>query len=204
MINATNNRIERELIPAGNYIARCYSMVHIGTVKEIIKGEEKRLNKVRITWELPTELRVFNEEKGEQPIVISKEYTLSMNEKSNLRKDLESWRGRAFSELQAKSFDICALLGVPCMLNIIHKMNKSDKEYATISNISSIPKGFECPAQINKNFEWNFEDKWDEIELENFPDFIKEKIKSSEEYQRMKSDVIDMTTDEGEHSDLPF
>jgi hypothetical protein len=61
-INATNEGKPRELIPAGNYVARCYQMIHIGSVTENIMGEEKQLNKVRIGWELPTELRVFKEE----------------------------------------------------------------------------------------------------------------------------------------------
>jgi len=92
-INATTNgNTPRELIPTGNYIARCYKMIHIGTVEEVILGDKKILNKVRIGWELPTELRVFNEEKGEQPLVIDKEFTLSLYEKSALRGVLKSWR----------------------------------------------------------------------------------------------------------------
>src|SRR4051812_29825095 len=45
---------QRELIPAGNYPARCYQMIQIGTVEELVMGETKVLNKVRIGWELPT------------------------------------------------------------------------------------------------------------------------------------------------------
>lgn len=209
MINATNTAQKRELIPAGNYVARCYSMVHIGTVTEEFKGKTKQFNKVRITWELPTEIRVFDEAKGEQPMVISKEYTLSMYEKSNLRKDLESWRGKAFTEEQAESFDVTVLLGKPCMINIIHDVSKqTGNEYATISSISAMPKGFECPKQVNQTFEWNFTDKWDEIALDGFPDFIKDKIKSSAEYRAMKSEIIDMTDKQEEvdnsNGDLPF
>lgn len=208
MINATNTAQKRELIPAGNYVARCYSMVHIGTVTEEILGESKTLNKVRITWELPTELRVFDESKGEQPMVISKEYTLSMHEKAALRKDLESWRGKGFTEEQAKSFDITKLLGVSCMLNIIHKVSKTGTEFATISGISGMPKGLECPKQVNPTFEWNFTDKWDEIALDGFPEFIKDKIKSSAEYRAMKSEIIDLSDNkeefEDKNTDLPF
>jgi hypothetical protein len=211
MINATNDSKPRELIPAGNYIARCYNMIHIGTVTEDVMGQPKTLNKVRITWELPTELRVFDPAKGEQPMVISKEFTLSMHEKANLRKDLESWRGKQFTEEQAKSFDITRLLGVACMLNIIHKISKTGVPYATISNISSIPKGLECPKQVNPTFEWNYEDHWDEITLQEFPDFIKDKIKTSEEYRKMKTPIEDLTnqhepeTVETEtENDLPF
>lgn len=209
-INATNQGTKRELLPAGNYIARCYSMIHIGTVEEDILGEKKLLNKCRITWELPTEMRVFSEDKGEQPIVISKEYTLSMHEKATLRRDLESWRGKSFTEEQAKQFDITKLLGVPCMLNIIHKTTKQGSTFAVISNISSVPKGFVCPEQINPTFEWNFEDKYDEFALNSFPDFIKDKIKSSDEYKKLTSAIIDIqhehvSSSEAEsENDLPF
>lgn len=189
-INATSSGVKRELTPAGTFAARCYSMVHIGTVTETILNEVKTMNKVRITWELPTETRVFDEQKGEQPMVISKEYTLSMHEKANLRKDLESWRGKGFTEEQAENFDITKLLGIPCMLSIIHKISKSGSEYATISSIATLPKGMECPEQINKTFEFNYDDKFSEDVVESFPDFIKDKIKKSDEY-RMKVNPIE-------------
>ena len=152
-INATNNGTKRELIPAGNYIARCYQMIEIGTVNEIIQGTAKQLTKVRIGWELPTELRVFDETKGEQPLIISKEYTLSLNEKSNLRKMLASWRGKDFTEAEAKCFDITVLVGIPCMLNIIHKPKKTDPSqiYEEIGSISAMPKAA-APAPRNRIF----------------------------------------------------
>jgi len=65
-INATNTSTPRELIPAGNYIARCYKMLHIGTNLETIDGKTQLMNKVRIGWELPTETKVFDEAKGFQ------------------------------------------------------------------------------------------------------------------------------------------
>ena len=189
-IKATSTgSIKRELIPAGSYPARCYSMIHIGTNTENIMGTEKTLNKVRITWELPTETRVFNEEKGEQPFSISNEYTLSMHEKSNLRKDLEGWRGKGFTEEQAREFDISKLIGIPCMLSIIHKTAKSGNDFACINSISKLPKGVECPDQVNPSFEFNYTDKFSESEVMQMPDFIKEKIKSSEEYRALQTDT---------------
>lgn len=185
MITATNSGSKRELIPAGSYVARCFEMIHIGTNLESIMGVDKVLNKVRISWELPTETRVFNEEKGEQPFVISKEYTLSMHEKSNLRQDLEGWRGQGFTEDQAKSFDITKLLGIECLLSIIHRVTKAGNEYATIVSISRMPKGMVCPELVNPVFEWNFTDHFDAEKLELFPDFIKDKIKSSDEYKKL-------------------
>lgn len=200
-INATNESKPRELIPIGNYIARCYSMIHLGTCVENIMGEDKTMNKVMITWELPEELRVFSEEKGEQPMAISKQYTLSMHEKSNLRKDLESWRGKSFVEAEAKCFDITKLLGLPCMINVIHKQTKLGITYHAISGITNIPKSMKCPEQINKTFEFDFNTGFDLDELDKMPDFIKDRIKKSDEYKAIMNP--ENTNVEGDDFDLP-
>lgn len=210
MINATNTAPKREVIPAGNYAARCYQMIHIGTVAEVILGEEKILNKVRIGWELPTETRVFNEEKGEQPMVLSEEFTLSLHEKAKLRKFLASWRGKDFSEEEAKSFDVTKLLGAPCMLNIIHKPSKKDPSqiYAVIGSCSPVPKGLKVDPQINETFVLSYDDfSWDKFN--GLPDFIRNKMLNSLEYAALTQPQHTDTTQEPEYltepiSDLPF
>lgn len=203
-INATNNSAPRELIPAGNYIARCYQMIHIGTVMESFQGENKLMNKVRIGWELPTETKVFKEENGEQPFVISQEYTLSMHEKSTLRKMLASWRGKDFTEEQSKSFDITTLIGVPCMLNIIHKPSKDGtKMYQAIGSISPMPKGIQCPEQVNKTAILQY-DSFDNSLFDSLPDFIKDKIRTSLEYTAFMNPTHVQAHQEQEVDDLPF
>jgi hypothetical protein len=175
-------------IPAGNYIARCYSMIEIGTLNEIILGNEKRVHKIRITFELPTELKVFNAEKGEQPCVISKEFTLSMNEKANLRAFLTAWRGKAFTDEEATAFDVTKLLGVPCLLNIIHKQGRKDpsKTFDEIASATPLPKGLACPPQINPTFEFSHSE-WEWEKFNSLPNFLQEKIKQSEEYKAMSA-----------------
>lgn len=207
-ILATNNGQQRELIPAGNYLGRCYQMIEIGTVNEIILGTAKTLKKVRIGWELPTELKVFNEEKGEQPCVISKEFTLSMHEKSGLRAALKSWRGKDFSEEEAKAFDITKLLGVPCMINIIHKPGKADpsKTYQEIAGITGVPKGMQVPDQINRTMCLSY-DNFDIDLFDSLPDFIKDKMRGSLEYVAMKQPNVhnmDNHNDQPNIDDLPF
>jgi hypothetical protein len=175
-----------EPIPAGTYVARCYSMIHMGTVKESYMGEEKFVNKVRLTFELPTELKVFKEENGEQPQVISKEFTLSLGEKSNLRAFLNSWRGKALTEEECKSFDIAVLAGKACTLSIIHKTSKvSGKTYAEIASIGGVMKNMEVPALINPQIVFSV-NNFDQVAFDSFPDFIKEKIASSQEYQALQ------------------
>lgn len=194
-----------EPIATGNYPARCYSMVHIGTVEENILGTLKKLNKVRITWELPTELKVFKEENGEQPCVISKEFTLSLHEKATLRSFLKNWRGKDFTDDEAKSFDIEKLVGAPCMLNITHKTKKDGSGvYAEIGSVSAMPKGFACPDQVNPSFVFTYEN-FDAQKFGELPEFIKNKMVNSDEY---KATFLPQETHVGEpqqeNDDLPL
>lgn len=205
-IIATNNGVggNFEPIPTGNYPARCYSMIHIGTIEETILGQTKILNKVRITWELPTELKVFKEENGEQPMVISKEFTLSLHEKSTLRNFLKNWRGKDFTEEEAKAFDVTKLIGVPCMLNITHKKSKDGQRvYAEIGSISAMPKGFVCPNQINDSFIFTYDD-FDNETFMNLPEFLRLKMVTSVEFKKIQGIEHEENSDTNNDDDSPF
>lgn len=210
-INATNTSAARELTPAGNHIARCYQMIEIGTVNEIIMNKSQILRKVRIGWELPMETKEFKEGEGERPFSISQEYTLSMHEKSNLRKDLKSWRGKDFTEDEAKSFDITKLLGIACMINIIHAPSKDGtKVYAKIAGVTPMPKGVKCPPQFNDTLELSY-DNFNEELFNSLPDFIKNKMKTSLEYaglnkphEELVNEQIHEDTFSEAYDDLPF
>ena len=189
MITAkSTTSIAHEPIPAGTYLARCYSMIHLGTHDDEYQGRAKKTNKVRITWELPTELKVFNPEKGEQPLSVSKEFTLSMSEKSNLRAFLTSWRGKPFTAEEATAFDITKLLGVPCQLSIIHEPSKKDpsRMYERISSISSVMKGVICPAQMNPTFMFSLE-SFDPDAFSALPDWLKDIVRESDEYKALSA-----------------
>lgn len=193
-------------VEPGTYVARCYSMIEIGTVETEFNGEKKKAHQVNISWELPEETAIFHEEKGPEPFVVSKTYTLSMHEKSNLRKDLESWRGKGYTEEEARRFDVTKLLGKPCILNIIHEPGKKDssKNYVKVASVNKLMKGQECPAQVNPTRVLSFDEfNWDVFE--RLSDWLKDKIKSSEEYQLLvEPQVVRTQTDDNNLSDLPF
>ena len=196
---------EKTLAPVGNHIARCVQMIHIGTSEDEYNGKKYNKNTVRLSWELPDETHVFTEEKGEEPFLVSKEYTLSMSEKSNLRKDLESWRGKGFTDKQAEEFDITVLIGIPCMLNVIYKTSKTGNEYVHVSGISPLPKRVECPEQITPALEFNFEDGFDNFE--ELPEWIQDKIKLSDEYkEKTAGNSVEASpgADEEGEDDVPF
>lgn len=207
MIIAENKGGNYKIIPAGVYPARCISMIEFGTQDIEYLGEIKRVRQVNVTWELPTELAVFHEEKGEEPFVVSKTYTLSLHEKSGLRKDLESWRGQGFTEEEAKRFDITKLLGKPCQISIIHKKSADGtKTYANISSITPLMKGVVVPEQINPTKILSF-DKFDWDVFKNLPDWLKDKIIKSDEYKAIagyEPNHQDVADEVEETTDLPF
>ena len=189
MITAkSTTSIAHEPIPAGTYLARCYSMIHLGTHDDEYQGRAKKTNKVRITWELPTEMKIFNPEKGEQPLSVSKEFTLSMSEKSNLRAFLTSWRGKPFTAEEATAFDITKLLGVPCQISIIHEPSKKDpsRMYERISSISSVMKGVICPGQMNPTFMFSLEE-FNPDAFSALPDWLKDIVRESDEYKALSA-----------------
>ena len=176
---------DRELTPNGTHIARCIKFMHYGHIEELnFHGQMQYQDKCRLTWEIPGEMRTFDEAEGEQPMSISKDYTLSLGEKANLRKDLESWRGKAFTSDELLGFDIETIVGAPCLINIIHATSKaSGNQYAKIASITPLMKGGECPDQINPSFIWNYNDNFDLQILENLHEYFQNKIKSSLEYK---------------------
>ena len=199
IIATEGNTTKWEPVEAGTHLARCVRMVHIGTVMESYANEPaKPKNKVFLTWEFPTMLIEGGEYDG-KPRVISKEYTLSLHPKTTLCKHLVAWRGKSFSPKEAEAFDITKLLGVPCMITVVHN-EVGDKVYANIGSISGLPKGLEAPAQILETMAVNATniDEHDD----SIPSYIVEKLKTSTEYQALAAEPV--TTSEEEEEELPF
>lgn len=177
----------------GAYPARIYQIIDIGTVQ----GYQGALqHKVRITWEFPTETKVFKEENGEQPYVLSSDYTLSFHEKSQLRKVIDACDPRALTLVGedglVEQYDIEKLLGKACLVTVVHKQSKTtDSVYANIGNCTVMPKGMVCPPQINESKSLSF-DSFDQNYFNTLPKFIQDMIMSSLEYQKMMEDPNDL------------
>lgn len=90
--------------------------------------------KIDIAWQL-SETR----DDGKR-FLVYKRYTLSLNEKATLRKDLESWRGRAFTREEEMGFDVEAILGANCLINVQHN-TKDNRTYANVVAVMPLAKG---------------------------------------------------------------
>ena len=125
--------------PAGAHPAVCIDVVDLGELEVTFGGKTKKQHKIKIVWEIE-ELR----DDG-QPFRPSKRYTLSLHEKAGLRKDLESWRGRGFTDEELRGFDVEVLLGKGCMINVVHT-SKDGSTYGNITAIMKLPKGAVAPT----------------------------------------------------------
>jgi hypothetical protein len=183
---------EFSLAPAGTHLARCYRLIDIGTRHSEYMGEPTTKNEVVFGWELCHE--TVDTEEGPKPAVCSKFYTNSLNEKANLRKDLEAWRGRPFTDDELKAFDLNAVLGKPCLLTIVHQANAEGRKKAKVFAVTGVPKGTVVPPQVNPSQSF-WIDEWDEQVFEKLPDGFKRLITASDEF-RVKFGVKQVTHNE--------
>ena len=163
--------------PAGTHMAICYRVIDLGTQQSEWQGKPKRQHKVLLSWELPDELM----EDG-RPFMVNQRYTLSSSEKSRFRQDLESWRGKKFedSEFGPGGFDIRKLLGVSCLLGIVH-VHKDDNTYANISSIVKLPKNMLAAKPVNPPVFFDLA-AFDRAVFEALSDGLKQVIIRSPEY----------------------
>lgn len=184
MLKPTKQKSNFEPMPAGTFPARCIQIIHIGTIPVEWKGETKMLDKIRLTFEFPTKKKEFKEGEGEKPYVLSYDCTYSFGTKSKLRPLLETWRGKAFSnDDEAWDFDISKVLGRECLATVVHT-EKGENTYANITTVTQVPEGMTVPEQINPSKLLDY-DNFDQQLFDTLPDFLKEKIVSSEQYQEM-------------------
>ena len=142
--NSESKFAKLPLPEAGTTQAVCCAVWDLGLQKTTFAGEEKIQHKIIIAWEITEKINAPESEYNGKPYMLNKKYTLSLGEKANLRKDLESWRGLPFSADELKNgFDLDKLYGANCYIGIKHEPDRNDasKVYANVTAILPIPKG---------------------------------------------------------------
>lgn len=189
---ATGSNTEFKPVPEGSHMGVCYRVVDCGTQRWEYQGEPQIGRKVMLFWELHGEAddgTQLTTEDG-RPLSISKKYTLSLGKKANLRADLESWRGKAFTEAELAGFDIGTLLGAPCMVTVKHNQVK-DKTYANVATVTRFPAALKDmrpkatnPLQI---FDVNERDM---KVFDTLPEWLTDIIKKSVEWSGTKPTTL--------------
>lgn len=176
-------------VPQGVHIGRCYSLIDLGT--QVSDGQYglKEQHKIRIGWEL------FGEDEDGQPLTvevdgkqmpmtISKSYTVSLHEKANLRKELAAWRGRDFTEEEAKAFDVSKLVGAYCMVNVTTSENNG-KTYSNVAGLTPLPGALKNskPQPVHENIVFDL-DAPDMNLFSSFHEKLQDVIKRSPEWAK--------------------
>ena len=169
----------RTLVPEGPSIARCYSLIDLGTHDDEWQGKVRKRRKVVVGFEFPEHTAVFKEEDGEQPLGRSQVFTANLGAKANLRKTLESWRGKAFDAKELEGFDLQGILGAPALVTVTH-VEKDGKKKDRIQSIGAVPKGLECPEAVNEPFAYDIAEH--PKNFDRLPNWAKEEVLSSDEY----------------------
>ena len=192
-------------IPEGTHLAVCSMLIDLGM--QFSEQYKNSARKVLIGWELPEETIELDD--GHHPRTISKRYTASLNERSNLRADLAAWRGRDFTPEELAAFDLRAIVGKSCLINIIHSVREG-KTYANIGSVMALPKGM-AKGKLSEP-PTVFDLDTDPVEMiDNFPKWVAELIKKSETYQaritapvNAENPFHDLSDDESGDGELPF
>lgn len=131
-------------VPEGTYIAICIRVIDLGTQVATYKGADKIQRKVLVSWEVP-EVRAEDKDGKDMPALISTRYTASLHEKAALRRDLEAWRGRRFTEDELRGFDLKNVIAQACQIQVLHT-ERDGSTYANVSAIMALPKGYQKPT----------------------------------------------------------
>ena len=127
------------LAPEGTFAAVCVDEVDLGEVTTSFNGNPNTRRMVRLVWQL-TEL-----DKQNQPYFVRKDYTASLHEKAGLRKTLEQWRGKAFTVDELRGFDLENVVGVGCLVSVVHNTGSKGGLFANVAGVMRLPKGMTAP-----------------------------------------------------------
>jgi len=172
----TSGKTKAPRIDEGTYMARVVSIIDLGIQPQTDwqTGEATDPKpRALFTWELPTETLEITNDEGEtedRPRWMSKEYTLSSYEMSNLHKLLVALGKRDIVDLRE-------LLDIECMVTIGSTVNGNAKIVAVVPS----PKGMPIPELANEAKFFDFDEPSEEL-FKLQPNWIKEKIMDAENY----------------------
>lgn len=135
-ITATGSNKKYLSHPVGQFAGQCVDIVGLGEAVKEYPGQPPSL--------APVAAIVFrtgekNPDTGDV-IDIAQEFTVSMGDKANLRKFLESWRGKPYTPDQVKEgVPLHKLTGNWALLTVAHKTSKAGNTYAVIQSAVPLP-----------------------------------------------------------------
>jgi hypothetical protein len=129
-----------EPAPPGLHRAVCCDIVDLGLVDTQFGSKHK----IRVVWQTQSKNK-----QGER-YQVRQDYTASLAEGANLRRDLQSWRGKPFTPEELKAFDVEKLIGVNCQLSLTHETSKKGRTFARVTAV--VPPDRSQPPMLVENY----------------------------------------------------
>lgn len=161
---------DKELHPEGMFPAVCVLIAGIGTQSTPFKNEDgtDKVQKKIVFG--------FETEHG----VISKEYTMSLNEKANLRAVLKSWRGKDLTAEEQEGFDPTVLLGTQCTVQVMHN------EKGSFANVNTVLPKTGAFKATKPAVQYDIDEHTTES-YEKLPNWVQKKVIESYEWDRIRT-----------------
>lgn len=182
-------------VEPGVYIAVCVYSIDLGEQLCEYKDKSKSYNnQVQLGFELIGETVEIDGK--QEPRTLSRTLNFTRSQNGGLRKFVQSWLGKTFSDDAFAEFDTNDLVGLPAQLSVI--LNESG-EYANIDTIMQLPKGMPAPQATLPLIRFDLE-PWNADAFEQLPDWAKEKVKKSTQYQKLHvpTDSVDVNVNGGQ------
>lgn len=189
-------------LDGGIYYGRCDMIADLG-LQETKFGEK---HKVYIRFVFPDQV-VEKDDGTRYQMSIGSTFTASLSKRANLRKALEAWRGKPFTEEELKGFDLTKLLNAPATVVVEEYVHEGE----TKSKIGNILR---CKQEVGKidHEPMSYSVDSTEAELENAPQWIREKIgeqKAAEANLEKQHEAAGKADDEAawedeKDDDIPF
>lgn len=184
-------------VEPGVYIAVCVYSIDLGEQLCEFKDKTKSyINQVRLGFELIGETVEIDGK--QEPRVLSRTLNFTRSKNGGLRKFVQSWLGKAFTDDEFNELDTNNLVGMPAQLSVV--LSESG-EYANIDTIMQLPRGMTAPAPVSALICYDME-PWDDAAFAALPDWAQEQIKKSTQYQKLHvpTDPVDVNTNGAQQS----
>jgi len=134
-VYAKNNGPQYTPHPEGQFTAVCVDVINMGERIREWEGHKKIQPSVVLVF-------ATGERREDGTLaVITPEFNNSMHAQATLRKFLEGWRGKSYTEEEAKrGVPLHKLTGAPCLMTIEHKTSAGGRTYAIAHVPTPLPK----------------------------------------------------------------
>ena len=173
-------------IPGGTYLAICVYSIGIGEQLCEYEGKSKNYyNQVMLGFEICGHTIEIDGKK--EPRVLGKTFNATKGKKSGLRKFIGAWEAKELSDDEYLDKDTNDYVGKAALLTVV--LNETG-EYSNIDGVAPLPVGLpiDVPQPLSPLIRFDA-DEWDDARFEALPDWAKEKIKKSTQYQKMHAPV---------------